>query len=481
MIGAIPYNEGERYYKDEPVLGSVSLKDVMDLQKALTVDYGTDVATFTGGQALRVQSLENVLHIITFREPHLVLWREIEKEPAYSTVEEYSRILDYGGMGGTFLGELETPEEDTTSYDRQVLKIKFMGKVRSISIAARLVRKIVDDLIGQETFNGSMALLRDWTWAAYWGDSKMARGGVEGKEFDGIIPVVMRNAPMNVLDAEGNEITDKLISTASELVASAFGEVNRMFVSTRTARAFFESYYGAQRVFLPSPSGGLSAGFIIKEFQTVAGDITIIPDRLLKSPYVVSLDLFNNPSLWTRPPKAPDTTITVSAAVQTGPSQFSKGGVNNCTVRYLIFPANEKGLGNPVATSDITGLNDNRQVVIQITEGSGQIRPEFFVIFRRDVDSTGKVAYGFIARVPASSTGTTSFTDVNDILPGSEFAVLGDFRRESLVWASLLDLVKVELPILGQSIPWMLLMYGGIKFYNPKWLAVIKNINYQRK
>src|SRR5690349_4381015 len=73
----------------------------------------------TGGSVLKVESLENVLKVLTFSEQDIVLWRKIPKLPAYNTVEEYNQLVEYGSIGGSFNNEGELPEEDDATYARK--------------------------------------------------------------------------------------------------------------------------------------------------------------------------------------------------------------------------------------------------------------------------------------------------------------------------------------------------------------------------
>lgn len=472
------------WYDYETVAGETPIEDVLTLKKALTTDHGTDVATFVGGQALRMQSLESLLHTITFREQHLVLWRDIEKDIAFSTVEEYSRLLEYGEYGDSFVGELETPEETSASLDRQVAKVKFLGTIRSVSLATRLVRKIVPDVIGFETYNGAMKLLRDWTRASYWGDSTMARNG-EGLEFDGFITIIQKFAPDNIIDAGGQDLKDTHIADLAQIIYNKFGVVNRLYTSPVVAQRFFESYYGTQRLFLPAPTGGISAGFIINQFETIAGSVIIRPDTLFRPPYV-----FRNSPTST---KAPDTQFQAVGQIDSTltTANWDKGSITGNAVRYWVCAGNQKGISAPVVVG--TSANPNVQAVFNITNPSYPVkititesmpgsRPaDFYVIFREDIEGTKSSGIGYIGRVKANPTGTTTFIDNNDYLPNSFIAVMGDFTRRCLVFARLLNLVKINLPVVGQSFPFMILLYGTYKYYNPSWLGIIRNIGYQRK
>lgn len=466
---------------NDTIYGSTPIQDVEDLKKALQMSYDTDVASYTGGDALRLQSLEKALHIITFRAQHLVLWREIEKDIAYSTVEEYTLLKGYGSDGGVaFVGQTETPVESVGDYERKVAFVKFMGVVRSVSLASVLVRKLVPDIIGRETTNGIMKILSDWTWAMYWGDSKKMRTSTqEGLEFDGIVSVVEKEAPQNVFDLRGGIDLDRALSHLAEVIYNQYGTINRLFAPSGVIQKFTQSYYGNQRVFIPTATGGIGAGFFISQFDTIAGTAVLRPDALFRPQYTYSTVATSN--------QAPNTQFTVSAVLANNTTaDWAKGNVAGNIVQYAVAAGNTRGLSAPVqAPSNLTiGANETRAVRLTISETNAGTNPaQFYVIFRNDVESNGrKSGFGVIAVIPASAlqNNTITFDDTNRILPNSKTAVVGNFTRECLVFSRLLPLVRVPLPVVGQAIPWMILLYGVPKYYNPRWLGVIRNIDYVR-
>ena len=119
--------------------GGVSLKDyegasgfgmnpfgqVEDINKALSAGYQSP-GQF-GGAALRMESLEATLRIVTFTQANIKLWRALPKLPAFSTVEEYTIQSSYGADSGIFTREGELPQASDATYERKVAQVKFMG------------------------------------------------------------------------------------------------------------------------------------------------------------------------------------------------------------------------------------------------------------------------------------------------------------------------------------------------------------------
>jgi hypothetical protein len=62
--------------------GEMALGDLAALRKALEAGYGTDVATLTGGGALRIQSLDTTMQATLADNKHFALFNALSKTDA---------------------------------------------------------------------------------------------------------------------------------------------------------------------------------------------------------------------------------------------------------------------------------------------------------------------------------------------------------------------------------------------------------------
>jgi len=113
--------------------GIGTMSDLADLRKALDIGYSQPV-TGVGFDALRVESLESTLKLLTYSATNLKFWNLINKQDAYSTVEEYNRLLEYGDDGGGFTQSGQLPEEEDSTYERADQKVKFLGRPAELPI-----------------------------------------------------------------------------------------------------------------------------------------------------------------------------------------------------------------------------------------------------------------------------------------------------------------------------------------------------------
>lgn len=453
--------------------GLAPATDILELKKALEAGYAgapegaTDV--MVGGAALRVQSLEASLKVLTWREEHLVLWRDIPKTPAYSTVEEYTQLIEYGPeRGGAFTLEGELPPEQTSNYVRKAAFVKFLGNTRVVSHPMTVVRTQVGDVIARENINGILWILKQLDWALAWGNSKLGVGGTESEEFSGLLNLI---DPGNVIDLKGKPLDEKALQDAANMVLDNYGVPNVFYACPKVLQDFAKAFLPVERLLIPVPGGGFDGGFVINNYQTVAGKLALKGDLFLRK--------VNPPSAATHT-EAPDAPASVTAFFGEGnDAEWAKSGANGVTVTYKVTAANRKGESAPVTSNSlvISAGDLTKPVNVRITLASSPSRlPTYFNIYRSDGGP-----YTLIKRYPVDAgqnvpSGQTTFVDKNSIMANTYFGFLGEMSPDVIEFRQLLPLIKMDLAVIAPAIRWMLLLYGVPVLYAPKKWVLLKNI-----
>ena len=78
---------------------------IYELTKAMSAGDTTGQGlrgTLTSGAALKTESLDPMLKILTSQDKHIVLHKILPKQNAYNTVEEFNQLVDYGLNIGIF-------------------------------------------------------------------------------------------------------------------------------------------------------------------------------------------------------------------------------------------------------------------------------------------------------------------------------------------------------------------------------------------
>ena len=478
MTGGISLNH---YNQQQPVngFGVDSSANISDLQKAL--EAGFQLTGQTGGSALRVESLEGSLKVVTHTAHHIKFWKKMPKSPAYSTVEEYNQLLDYGSDAGAFVQEGELPPSQDTTYARRTSLVKFIGTTREVTHPMTVVHPAHGDVIALENQAGILWLLEKIENSLFKGDSGLAFDG-ESEQWDGLDALI---DPTSFIDLEGNPLQEADVEEGANQLVEQFAYPTDLWLGTRVASDLVKTFYPRERVQLPAPQNGM-VGMSVNSVMTQAGVMELNPNvflRQLPSPPVSA----TSPNA----PATPSAPATFAAAGADG--DFAKGapaGVSNF-YGYAITAANRFGESAPVyAAADFevtTGMvTAGNHVGFNIVNAAtiGTFKPEYFRVYRTRAKaaaaaSTTATDFSLIAQVPAATQaagpgGVTAFADVNFLLPFTDIAYMGEMTPSVMTFRQLLPMLRMDLAVLAPAYRWMILMYGTPLLFAPrKWLRMV--------
>jgi hypothetical protein len=458
--------------------GSSSAKDVNELAKALSA--GVAISGQTGGSALRVESLESSLKVVTFTNKHIKLWKKIPKSPAYSTVEEFNVLSSYGAEGAFgFTREGEIPQTQDSNYTRQTALVKFIGTTRSVTHPMTLVNPAHGDVVALENQNGILWLLERVEDSLFHGNSDLAFDG-ESEQWDGLDTLIANTA---VIDLEGQPLQESDIEEAANLVIENFGYPTDMFLGTRAMSDLVKTFYPRERVQLPAPSNG-KVGMAIESMATQAGNIDFNPDVFLrqgKQPPAAQTSASS--------PATPTSIVPAASGTADGAEWAKQLGAAPATTNftYAVTACNRFGESAPVfsALAPMTAaqLANGENNVLTVTNAAaiGPNPPEYFIVYRtRPVTaaSTDVSQFSEIARFAATTQGAgiaqAAQNDANVVLPFTETAYIGELTPSVLTFRQLAPLMRMDLAILAPAYRWMILMYGTpILFAPAKWVRLI--------
>ena len=173
--------------------------DAAEFAKAVTAGYGTDVATFTGGRAVQLQSIEHSLLATVQEEKHFKAWRALTKSDATATVDEYVQQSTVGGfLGGSFNSEVGTINEAAADYKRRYLEIKYLMTMRTVSVVQSSTKGVVN-VISNQTDSAIKQIMSDVEWGIFYGDAACTP-----EEFDGVETIVRAQASSDhIIDLRG--------------------------------------------------------------------------------------------------------------------------------------------------------------------------------------------------------------------------------------------------------------------------------------
>lgn len=468
-----------QHYEGLNGFGSAPAADVQELQKALEAGY--QVVNQTGGSALRVESLEASLKVVTYTNHHIKFWKKIPKSPAYSTVEEYNQLTSYGPTHFAFTQEGELPPATDTNYARRTQLVKFMGTTREVTHPATMVHPAHGDVIALENQNGILWLLERVETALFTADSDLAFDG-EAEQWDGLDALI---DPTSFLDLQGQPLQEADIEEATNIIIEAFGYPTDLFLGTRVLSDLVKTMYPRERIQLPAPTNG-QIGQAINTMATQAGVIEFNPDifvRVLPSP----------PAAATHPNAPNQPQQPIAAANATGNGDFTKAApaAGNVEYAYLVTACNRFGEStpSPVMAANIALTPAQRSAGDQIdvscinNAAVGAFPTEYFRVYRsRNLAAgapvpTAVTDYSLILQVPCTNQAagaTTTASDLNFLLPFTSIAYLGELTPNVITFRQLAPMMRLDLAVLAPAYRWMILMYGTPLLFAPaKWLRMI--------
>ncbi len=454
--------------------GGMNVEGVAELRKALEAGYGTDVATLTGGGALRIQSLDKTMMATIQENKHFRLFNLIGKGNATATVDEWTEQSGVGGfLGGSTNTESGTIAAATGDYARRTGTVKYLMTRREVTLVQSLQNTIADSEAVEQQ-NGAKQLLTDAEFLCFEGDSS-----VVPTEFDGIeVQIESLGSSDHVLDAQGASLASvDLINKAAATISGYgnFGTPTHLFMSQLCQSDFDTGLDPAWRVALDNQPNSIMLGSPVAGIRTSWGNIAAVPDVFIRDeaqqmPFQVGF-----PALAVANDAFKPASVTPVATADDASSQFTAGRAGN--YYYLVTGINAKGQSTGVISSQVV-VAAGKKVVLTIAASVGGTETGY-VIYRGRQDGTNAVTdFRQMARV-AKTGASTVYTDLNRDIPGTSKAYIlncnpGD---NAINWRQLLPMLKFALyPTVSAVIPWAQLMFGYLRISKRKHHVVIKNI-----
>lgn len=454
--------------------GEMGADHVAELRKALEAGYGSDVATLTGGGALRIQSLEMTMLSTIQENKHFALFNALSSSKALATVDEWTEQNGIGGfLGGSTNTETGLIPEATGSYNRRVGMVKYLMTRRQVSFVQTL-QSALADAEAVEHQNGALQLLTDAEFLSFEGDSE-----VVPTEFDGIGKLIGDLGSVDhVLDAEGQSLSSiNLVNKAAATIAGYgnFGTPTDLFMSQLTQADFDTGLDPAYRVPLTDVgNGGLQLGAPVVGIRTSWGNIKANPDVFIRDerqqmPFEVEF------------PTVAAANTFACAAVPTGAtasdaaSKFGAAHAGN--YYYAVAGVNAKGQ-SVVSKSAQIAVSAGQKVTLTITASAGGEETGYVIYRSRKNGTNATTDFRQMARIKKAGA-TTTYVDLNRDIPGTSKAYILNLSQgaKAITWRQMLPMLKFPLyPTNSAVVPWAQLLFGFLRIGKRRHHVVIKNI-----
>lgn len=447
--------------------GQSTVDELTELNKALgTGEQGEAYGDFNDMSALRPQSLEGTLKIVTASLEQAKLWRRIGHKQAFNTVEEFNVLDSYGGGSSPFFVEGGLPNEEDSHYLRQSQYVKFLGTTRVITHPATIVRNTIGDIVARESTNGTTWLIQQLEKALYFGDSSL-----DPLAFDGVMTQVKNfvagkdYANQHVIDMKGQPLDENTLEDIATIIADNFGrgqlELHMTNQVNKDLSKIIMGTSGRQRVM--NTGGEMVLGAPIRGYSANTGNIEFVNNVFLKPQATV-----------------PQTSAKGAPAIPTFPatpvtSTGNTGTIPAGTYYYFASAKNSAGESAVVALGS-KAVGANEVVSITINRVISDPVARSYKIYRGITADATLAKFAFEVK-DAGAGATQVFTDDGSAIPGTHSALLMDNDSENvLTFKQLAPLMKLPLARISASERFMILLYGMVQVYNPRRIVVLKNI-----
>jgi hypothetical protein len=452
---------------------------VADLNKALSAGYATDPAGQSDGGALRVESLDATLKIVSFMEKNIVFYNDIPKTKAYNTVEEYNLLSKYGGRGGFFIQEGGLPRTEDSKYQRKAAFVKFMGTTREITHPMLLVRPAHGNVVALETKNGAKWMLQRMEEALFKGNSSIIAESFDGLDRQHQLGIADADTAgdgkpavslEHVIDLRGDILSEAVFSEAARILMDNYMYPTHCYLPHSAHDDFNKAFFSKGRYGIPVSAADAMVGFVADKVKTPGGIVQLRPDVFLRIDEVAPTVADNSSA-----PTAP-ASVTVVAQPKTTSRGFKAG--EYATYAYEVTAISRSGESAPTAGNvNAVVTATNNEVSLTITRGvvSGNDLTQGYRIYRTRIKD-GVTGKKYLVKEIASAGVTTVTLDGNENLPGAGVAYIGQLDESVLALRELSPMLKFPLATVASSIRWMQLYYNTPILFRPRGWIKVKNI-----
>lgn len=470
-----------RDYEGIQGFGMSSAQEVADLNKALSA--GTQYPPTSGGNVLRVESLEATLRVTTYSLGHIKFWKMLSKLPAFSTVEEYNMLKDYGADAGAFTNEGDLPETQDSTFERKTALIKFLGTTREVTHPMTLVRPAHGNVIGLETQNGAIWLIERLERALFYGRSDNVSQEIDGlikQILDGVsiadpntdmydaTDKVKAGAETVIIDKRGAALTEDDLETATNFVVQNYGTPTDLLLAPQAMSDLAKQFYPRERVNLPAPSEG-KVGLAVNSMVTQAGLVSFQPDIFLRSGRNNGVKTVPGAATSSKAPTAP--TVAAGSPGADAKSMFKAPDAG--AYYYSVTAVNRFGETTAASTGAVA-MAAGEKVTLTITDGGGSYPATAYKVYRTAVG--GAVATAQYVTTVKRGGATTTWTDYNWLIPNTSTAMLVQNNLQNYSVRQLAPMLKIPLATVAASIRWMQLLYLTFILYTPKKNVLFINV-----
>ena len=448
---------------------------VNELQKALgTTNSGPISVPRTS--PLMLENMDGLMTEVLLTEKHFKLFNAIPRVPSAGPYFEWNRHKGFGSRRGNVgFAEGGAPKGSISSFERKGIYNKYLGVKGGITHQMLISGNnggTVEDPQTRENRDRALELFERLEREVVFGSSGVLDESGNAVNFDGLLTQMASLDSSNIIDLQGQALTFDNLDAAARTLVKKGKQISidgyTSYLSTHVLDGLGQQYKARNIVRLNKEDRtGLdfTPGFVLPGYQTQFGNMTF--------EHTLMLEEVEDSAPLTA---SSGTGIgTVAAATSTG-ATGSTGTLDAGTYYYKVSAFNDTGESLPSVASSGIAVTAGQTVPLVITKPSGNV-----VGYRvyRATSSAGE--YKWIGRVADSGSATTNFSDTGawrtgtTAAPENGMGVLIKPEPRDLVMSQMAPLLKMPLPQVDTTFPFLLLLYCALVVKAPERVIIFKN------
>ncbi len=465
----------------------------MDIEKAMQAGAGTGqdyTDVLSSGGALKIESLDALLRVLTNREKQIVLYKMMPKQKAFSNVEQHLQLVDYGLNVGVSLAEGETPQFVDSIYTRKAAFVKYLGVSGEVTdVFTRVgLGGGVNDALAQEVYNKTQYLMRAINKKLPVDDSSMV-----ANDFDGIFAQHYAQVGTSLdtyfgsstlVNADGDALSDAMVEDAvNAVVNDNFGDVSDIIGAPAVFSNYVKRFHESKRVLVNNPleaTTGATMGQRVNTIATQFGDISIKNDIFFdyRKP-----KKYNEAATSAKAPNAP-TAVSAVATADTN-NKFGTKWAGNYW--YAVVSKNHYGESTmTLLDTSVLAVAASESADLTWTQTDGAYASESFTVYRTEKGAASYLTADFYPIFSVNKVQHTAgydgsgvagvVRDRNRILPNTTSAIVLSNSIENWSIKELAPLMRMDLARTSPSHRFMILAYLTPILFQAKKIARIYNL-----
>jgi hypothetical protein len=450
---------------------------VDDLRKALATTNSGPGGIQSG--PLMLENLDAVMTEVLITEQHFKLFNMLPKVPSAQPYYEYNVHKGFGSnrSGGAGFRQGGAPKGGTSTFERKGIYNKFLGVLGGITHQMLITGQnggSFEDPTVRENRDRTLELLEKVERELVFGQSAIKDENGEEVNFDGLLAALTAANSSNVIDMKGAPLTfneldvaaQSLVTTGKQASVNGYNVLQSAHVT-----AGLNQQFASRNMVRFNKDGGqaptYSMGQNLDGYDTQFGRFNFDYSILLQEVEAAA------------PLAAAPAGVPAAPAITTQPvaADDAAGLHLAATYYYTIAAFNDTGESLGTISSAVAVPDATTKVTIVVTRLAGATG---YRIYR------GKLANGsdakWIAKVAQTASGDLTFVDKGEWQtvdaagkPSDGIALVIKPDARDIAIAQMTPLIKMPLPQVGTTFPFMLLLYIVSVIKAPERVMIYKN------